>query len=106
MLEPLRPGEIGDMHQPVDPLLDLDESAEIRHATDPALDHRADAVTLLYRAPRIGLELLESEGNPPLPRMQIEHNRLHLIAWLYDLGGMLHPPRPRHLAHVDQRLHS
>src|SRR6478672_2559868 len=73
VLESLRPGQIGYVHQTVDAFFNLDECAEIRHAADPALDHRADAVSLFYGSPRIGFELLQPQRNAPFARVQIEH---------------------------------
>ena len=90
------------MHQTVDAFFDFDERAEIRHVADPALHHRPHAVAVLDRGPGIRLQLLESQRNAALLRVDLEHHRLHLIARLHHLRGMLHAPRPGHLADVDQ----
>src|SRR6266849_6724721 len=94
------------MHQPVDSLFNFDKRAEIGHAADSALDHRSDAVALFDGGPRIGFELLQSQRNAALARMQIEHYRFHLVPRLYHFGGMLHASRPGHFADVNEAFHS
>ena len=42
VLDLLRPVQVGDVHQAVDPLLDADEDAEVGDALDLALDRAAD----------------------------------------------------------------
>ena len=61
MLDPLGPGQVGNVHQPVDAFFDLNEGAELGHVPDAALDHRTDAVALFNRGPGIRLQLLQTQ---------------------------------------------
>jgi hypothetical protein len=52
--------------------------------------------------PRVALDLLEAERNPPRAGIHAEHHRLDAVADVEDLRGMLDALAPRHLADVDQ----
>jgi hypothetical protein len=49
----LAPGEVADVHEAVDALLDADEDAEVGDVPDLALDDRADGVLLLDEVPGV-----------------------------------------------------
>ena len=53
--------------------------------------------------PRVRLDLLHAEADPLRLRVDVEHDRLDLIA-LVDELRVLHPLRPAHLADVDEAL--
>ena len=57
MLHTLGPGEIAHMHQPVDPLFDLDECAEVGQVAYASFDARANRVFLYERIPGIRSQL-------------------------------------------------
>src|SRR5579871_862291 len=61
VLDALRPGEIGDVDQAVDALLDFDKCAEVRHVADAAFHYGPDAVAIVNGGPGIRFELLETE---------------------------------------------
>ena len=104
MLDALGPGQIGDVNQTVDALFDFDEGAEVRQLAHPPLHHRADAIAVLDGGPRIGLELLDAERNPPVLRFHFQHHGLDVVANFHYFRGMLHAARPRHLGDVDEAL--
>ena len=75
MLDTLGPGEIGDMNQSVDPLLDFDERPEIGQFAHAAFDHRTNTIALRDSGPRIRLELFDPQRDAALPRFHFEHHR-------------------------------
>ena len=62
VLHLLRPGHLGDVDQPLDALLELDEGAVVGEAHDLALDARAHRVLDGRGRPRVGLQLLASRA--------------------------------------------
>ena len=62
VLDALGPGHLGDVHQALDALLDLDEGAVVGEADHLALDAGADRVLLVGAVPRVLLDLLEAEA--------------------------------------------
>src|SRR5579862_2363891 len=102
MLDPPGPRQIGYMYQAIDAFLDLDEGAELRHVSDTALDHRANAVPLFHCGPWIGFQLFQAKRDPPVFRVDLKNHALHLIARMHQLRGMLHAAGPRHFTDVNQ----
>src|SRR5215831_17346997 len=94
------------MDEAVDAVFNLDERAEIGEVANLALHYRSYRELLVQRFPWVSLELLESQADAPIRRIDVEHNCLHLIAHIDQLRGMLHALRPRHLADVNQALNS
>src|ERR1035437_2839801 len=92
------------MHQAVDAFLDFDEGPEVGHVAYPALHHRAHAIARVDGRPGVGFELLQAERYAPVLGVHLQHHRLRLIAWLDHFRRVLHAPRPRHLADVDETL--
>src|SRR5262249_51961597 len=97
-------GELGDVDQPLDPLLQLDEDAEVGDAGDRALDPRTDGVAARYLAPRVFRQLLDAERDALVVDVDAEHHGLHLLALLVELGGVLHLLRPVQVGDVDQAV--
>src|SRR4051812_47660086 len=104
MLDPLAPRHVGDVDQAVDLLFDFDERAELGEVANLALDLRADRVLVGEVVPRVALDLLEAERNPPRRRIDAEHHGVHRVADIEDLRRVLDALAPRHLADVDQPL--
>jgi hypothetical protein len=100
----LRPGHVGDVQEPVDALLDLDEGAVVRQVPDLALDDRAGGVLLLDEQPRVHLGLLHAEADLALLLVDVEHHHLDAVADADDLARVADPLRPGHLADVDEPL--
>ena len=97
MLDALGPGNIRNMHQPVNAVFDLDECPEVGQVTHAPFDARADRVTLRQRLPRIGFDLLDAETDSPIVRIHFEHLRFDLLADRKQLRWMLDAFRPAHL---------
>src|SRR5215831_4439650 len=100
-------GDLGDVHQTLDALLQLDEGAEVEDLEDLAVDDLADRVVVGDPIPRVGDELLDPEADLGLLavlRVDVEHDRLDLVALLVHLRRVLDALRPRHIADVDQAV--
>src|SRR5581483_6909585 len=104
MLDVLGPGDIRNVYQTIDPVLDLDKSPEIGDVAHAPLDDGADRIAVGQGGPRVRLKLFQTERNAPLFGMDLEDHHLHLIAGFHDLGRMFGPFRPGHLRNVDQSL--
>ena len=70
---------VGDVHQAVDALLDLDEGAELGEVAHLALDAAADRVLLGELLPGIGLDLLQAEADAVRLLVDVEHLALDLL---------------------------
>src|SRR5829696_8983530 len=102
MLDALAPRHVGNVDQPVDVVLDLDEGAELGEVADLALDARADRVLLGQLVPGVALDLLEAERNAARRRIDAEHLRFDAVANVEDLRRVLDALAPRHFADVNQ----
>src|SRR5260221_4148313 len=69
-----RVGELSYVNESFDPLRQLDEGAEVRHAHDLALDGVADVVLLEELVPDIGLELLEPQRESLVLGVDVQHH--------------------------------
>src|ERR1035438_8230832 len=101
----LGPGHLGEMDQAFDAFLEFDESAEIGDARHAALDALAGLVLVGDQVPGVRLELLESEGNAFLAGIDLEDPRLHLVADLEDVGGLV-DAAPGDIGHMQQGIHA
>src|SRR3990172_2726341 len=104
VFDPLRPREIGDVDEAVDPLLDLDEGAELGEVAHLALDARADRVFLRELHPGIGLDLLEAQADPVSLLVDPQDLTVDLLPDGEDLRRMLDLLGPGHLGDMDQAL--
>src|SRR5437870_9316866 len=93
-----------DVQQPVHPGLQLDERAEVGEADDLARHPRAHRIALLDRGPRVGLDLLEPEGDPLVLAIEIQDLRLDLLALLEDLRRVTHVAGPGHVRDVQEAV--
>ena len=73
-------GELGDVHEALDALQDLDERAEGDHLGDLALELVADVVGVDDALPRVLLGLLEAQGDALAVAVDVEHLDLHGVA--------------------------
>src|SRR2546422_5175988 len=101
-----RPRHVGDVQEPVDPGLELDERAEIGEVPDAPQHARAGLVALLDRRPGIGLDLLHAERDPLGGAVDVEHDHLDVVADIDELRGMADAPGPGHLGNVDEPFHA
>src|ERR1022692_2982312 len=92
--------------QAFDPIGNLDECAEARQAQHLAVNDIAHAVLLEEGVPHIGLQLLHTQRQAALVRLDGQYDGLHLVALLQDFGRMLHALGPAQVADVDQSVDS
>ena len=100
----LLPADVGDVDEPLDALLDLDEGAEIGQAGDRALDPGADAVLLPEGLERVRGGLLEAEGDALGRRVDVEDGDDDLLARAQDLLGVDELAGPGQVGDVDEAL--
>ena len=96
-------GELGDVHEALDPVHDLDERAEGDDLGDLALELVAHLVGLDDPLPGVGLRLLEAERDALALAVDVEHLHRHDVAYREDLGGVVHVA-PGELGDVDQAV--
>src|SRR5690348_200883 len=106
MLHALRPAQIANVDQSIDSVFDLNEGAKIGQIANLSFHRASDWVLVVQLLPRILLELLQSERDATLCWIYVQHDRLNFIAGLHDLGRMLHPLRPCHLAYMNETFNA
>src|SRR4051794_25047697 len=96
-------GELGDVHEALDALEDLDEGPERDDLGDLPLELVADVVGVDHALPRVLLGLLEAQGDALAVAVDVEHLDLHRVADREDLRRVV-DVRPRQLGDVDQAV--
>src|SRR3954447_17383531 len=96
-------GQLGDVHQALDAVEDLDEGAEGDDLGDLALELVADVVGVDDPLPRVLLGLLEAQGDALAVAVDVEHLDLDLLADLEHLARVV-DVRPRELGDVDEAV--
>ena len=79
--------DLGDVDEPVDAVLQFNEGAERGHLGDLALHDVPDLEEAVDVGPGIDGQLLHSEADALLLRVDVEHDRVDLVALLQDFGG-------------------
>ena len=87
-------GEFGTVDEPLDALLETDEDPEIGHAGHGSGNLGSHRVLFLDSVPRVREQLLDAEGKLLVLAIDLEYDRLDLIALLELLAGMLDLLRP------------
>src|SRR5437867_3939061 len=95
------PGHLGDVDEPFDAGLELDERPVVGEAHDLAVRLGAGGVRLLDALPRVRRLLLVAERDAARLTVEVEDDHLDLVADLEDLRGMA-DPTPAHVGHVQQ----
>ena len=90
-LDPALSGDGGDVQEPVDPLGDIDEGAEILEPNHGALEGCADLELAHEVGPRVGLETLGAEGHSALLGLYSDDLHLHGVAFAESLPRMVYP---------------
>ena len=103
VLHPLGPAHLGDVHQALDALLELDERAVVGEVDHLAGDLRIDVVPLDHVQPRILGDLLEAQGDPLGLGVELQDLDLHLVAHAEHLGGVV-DPAPGHVGDVEEAV--
>src|SRR5271165_5516110 len=96
-------GQLGDVHQALDALLDADERTERHQFGDLAGHDLADRVGAGEVPPRVFLSRLERQRNPLAVHVDVEHLDGNLVADLNHLGGVV-DVLPRQLGDVHQTV--
>ena len=96
-------GQLGDVHEALDALQDLNEGTKRDDLGRPAVHDVALLVALEDALPRIGLRLLEAQRDPLTIAVDVEHLDLDLLTDLEQLGGMV-DVAPGELGDVDQAV--
>ncbi len=99
-----RPGEVRDVHEAVDPVLEFDEGPEGDKVADHALVPRVGAVLRLEGFPGILLGLFQAEADLLVFLVDTEDHHLDIFALADDLVRVLDMLRPAHLADMHQPL--
>src|SRR5438105_11422140 len=96
-------GELADVDEALEPLVDADERAEVDELGDRSLDHVADLVLGDGLLPRVGLQPADGEADPPALVVDVDDLGLDLVA---DGVGRLRVVDlvPRKLALVDEAV--
>ena len=102
MFHPLGPAQIAHVDQAVDSILDLDKRTKVGKVSDPALHRHTHGILIVQSVPRIGRELPHAQRDSALSRIHVENHALDLIAYIHQLGRMLHALGPGHFADVNQ----
>src|SRR5258706_2546369 len=99
----LGPAHFRDVHEPLDPRLELDERAVVRDVGDAADELGVDRVLEVDALPRIGLELLHAEADAL--GLRIEADDLHgdVLADRQRLERVI-DTTPRNVGHVQQTV--
>src|SRR3989338_3686582 len=100
---PPRPGHLGDVNQPLDAGLQLDEGPVVCEAHDAAGHLGSDRVLGLDDLPRIGAALLVAQRHAAGLFVEVQNHHLDLIAHLEDLRRVADAP-PGHVGHVQQPI--
>ena len=96
------PIDVGEMDHAVDIAGQADEQPELGDVANLAFQLAVDRVLFDKRFPRIGEGLLQTEADPALLRVDVEHHHLDLLTGRDDLSGVHILLGPAHLRDVDQ----
>src|SRR5690625_4977921 len=99
----LGPGHLGDVNQPLDPRLELDESTVIGDVRHAAREDGADRVLDADRLPRIRLELLDAEADALGLLVDADDLHVQRLADRDDLGRMI-DAAPCHVGDMEQAV--
>src|SRR6267142_436276 len=98
------PVHLRHVHQALDALLDLDESAVVGEIGDLAEQARPGRVAARQADPGVFAELLHAQGHAVLLGVELEHLRGDLVADREHLGGVLHAT-PREIGDVEEPVY-
>src|ERR1700751_2815345 len=96
--------QLRDVHQPVDIVLELYEGTEASELSDFSVNQITNLVFLVDLFPRVGLELLDTQADPLIDLIDIEHDRLHLVILLQNFAWMVDLSCPTQIGNVDHSV--
>ena len=106
MLNLLGPGEVRDVDEAVNTLLQLYKHAEVGKVANPCSMLAAHGIALLDILPRIVLKLLDAKRHLALCAIEVEHYSLHLVTYLEEVLSRAEVSAPAHLADVDETFNA
>ena len=105
MTHPPRPGHLRDVNEPFHPFFELNESAVVRDADDPAHDPCVGRILDVHVFPGVVRDLLVAEADPFSLPVELQDHNLYVIADLEHLGGVSHTA-PGHIGDVEEAVQS
>ena len=81
--------QLGDMHEAIDVVLQLHESAEAGQFGYFAIHQIADLVFLIDRPPWIFAQLFNPKTDSLVDFVDVDNDRFDLVAFLKHLAGMI-----------------
>ncbi len=105
ILDPLL-ADLGYVNETVHTLLELHEQPEVHDLDDLHVQHLAHRVVHGNASPRIVHGLLDAEADLRfvLIELDVEHDGVHLVALLIELGGMAHAVRPTQVGDMHEAV--
>src|SRR5688572_15839268 len=103
VLDALAPRHLGDVDEPFDARLELDERAIVGEADDLARHTRADRIAIGHVRPRIVDELLVAERDALGRGIVLEDDDVDLVVDFEELGRMT-DAAPRHVGDMQQAV--
>src|SRR2546421_8438430 len=94
------------MDEPFDAFLDLDENAKVRDRADLAMYAGVDRIALGNRIPRIAAELLHTQTDAFVLRIDPQHHRFDIVTLLQRLRRMAYFLGPREIRNMHQSIDS
>src|SRR5574337_281231 len=104
MTNPLGPGHVGHMNESIDPLIQLNERAEVGKVPDGPFDACPDRVAFLDQQPGVGFDLAKPQRDPLIDLIDIQDYHFYRIPNRDDLRGVFDPLCPGHLRNMNQPL--
>ncbi len=90
----LGPGQVRDVHEPVDARLNLDKDTEVGDVAHRAGQHRARRVAVADALPRVGLQLLHAKRDLSLFLVDVQDLDIDDLSQRDHLTGMLNVACP------------
>ena len=100
----LVPAEVADVDETLDTVLRLGEHTEVGDIADNGLVDGSDRILVADALPRVGGELLQTEGHLPVLTVNGKNLSLDLVTDFEELLGTVEPGRPAHLRDMDKTL--
>src|SRR6185295_7533612 len=94
------------MDQPVNSVLNLDKSAEVREIPDASMHACADLITLMQRLPGIFLHLFHAETDATRPWIDAQHFNLNHVSRINHLARMFDSFGPAHLGDMNESFNA
>ena len=98
--------QLADVHQTVDVVFELHESAKAGDLRNRALDDVAHLEATVDLRPWIGIKLLDAKTDALVRFVDAKHHGFHFVALLEDLRRVVDLARPAQVGHVDHPVNA